>query len=341
MDLKTLGWTPEHQSELAQIGVELKIRGLLGARVVSEHRGAWRVRSDKGEVMARATGRLRHRSESIDLPGVGDFVALRLGKGRRPTVEAVLGRKSLFVRKVAGLHAKPQVVAANIDRAFLLMALDGDFNLRRMERYLAATWESGAEPVVLLNKTDQVDPEDVEEALEAVEEIAAGAPVLAIAAKHGAGLEALAPFLEPRMTVCLLGSSGVGKSTLLNQLVGEDLQATAEVREKDAKGRHTTTHRELFALPGGALVVDTPGMREMRLWSADGLDEAFPEIASLAAHCLYNDCRHNGDEGCAFDQAVEAGSVDPERVEAWRKLREELQEIEQKRQGGRRGSRKK
>lgn len=281
------------------------------------------------ELLARATGRLRHKSSSpLDLPGVGDWVALNTGKNRRPTVEAVLPRQSVFVRKVAGLHAKVQVVAANIDHAFLLMSLDGDFNLRRLERYLAATWESGAAPVILLNKLDKSDPETKKEALALVEEVAAGAPILGISAKTGEGLEGLAPFLGPQLTVCLLGSSGVGKSTLLNKLKGERVQLTAEVRDKDGKGRHTTTHRELFSLDSGALVVDTPGMREMRLWSSAGLADAFPEIADLADQCRYRDCHHTGDEGCAVDAAVEAGEVDQERWEAWLKLTEELKEIE-------------
>jgi ribosome biogenesis GTPase len=325
VNLKTLGWNPELQRALA----ELEERRWIPGRVVAEHRGAWRVHTGERELLARATGRLRHKSSSpLDLPGVGDWVALNTGKNRRPTVEAVLPRRSVFVRKVAGLHAKVQVVAANIDHAFLMMSLDGDFNVRRLERYLAATWESGAVPVILLNKLDQSDSAEREEALKLVEEVAAGTPILGISAKTGEGLEGLAPFLDAQQTICLLGSSGVGKSTLLNKLKGAQVQVTAEVRDKDGKGRHTTTHRELFALEGGALVVDTPGMREMRLWSSAGLADAFPEIADLADTCKYRDCHHTGDEGCAVDAAVSAGRVEAERWEAWLKLTKELQEIE-------------
>lgn len=263
-------------------------------------------------------------------------MALNAGKNRRPTVEAVLPRRSVFVRKVAGLHAKVQVVAANIDHAFLLMSLDGDFNLRRLERYLAATWESGASPVVVLNKVDKASQAERTAAISAMEEVCAGAPILGLSAKHGDGIEGLAPFLGAQQTVCLLGSSGVGKSTLLNKLKGAQVQLTAEVRDKDGKGRHTTTHRELFALDSGALVVDTPGMREMRLWSSAGLADAFPEIAELANTCKYRDCHHTGDEGCAVDQAVQDGKVDQERWEAWLKLTQELQEIEAMRSGSKR-----
>jgi len=325
VNLNTLGWTPDLKSALAA----LEERRWTPGRVVAEHRGAWRVHTGERELLARATGRLRHHSSSpLDLPGVGDWVALNTGKNRRPTVEAVLPRRSVFVRKVAGLHAKVQVVAANIDHAFLMMSLDGDFNVRRLERYLAATWESGAAPVILLNKLDQTESAQRDEALRLVEEVAAGAPILGISAKTGEGLEGLMPFLAAQQTICLLGSSGVGKSTLLNKLKGAQVQVTAEVRDKDGKGRHTTTHRELFALESGALVVDTPGMREMRLWSSAGLADAFPEIADLTDSCKYRDCHHTGDEGCAVDAAVNLGTVEPERWEAWLKLTMELQEIE-------------
>lgn len=333
MTLTELGWTPELQRELTL----LQERRWTPARVVAEHRGAWRVHTGEREILARATGRLRHKSSSpLDLPGVGDWVALNAGKNRRPTVEAVLPRRSVFVRKVAGLHAKVQVVAANIDHAFLLMSLDGDFNMRRLERYLAATWESGASPVVVLNKVDKASQTQRAAAISAMEEVCAGAPILGLSAKHGDGIEGLAPFLSAKQTVCLLGSSGVGKSTLLNKLKGAQVQLTAEVRDKDGKGRHTTTHRELFALDSGALVVDTPGMREMRLWSSAGLADAFPEIAELANTCKYRDCHHTGDEGCAVDLAVQDGRVDRERWEAWLKLTQELQEIEAMRSGSKR-----
>lgn len=304
--------------------------GFVAARVVSEHRGAWRVRTDDDEVEAKVPGRM-WRGSRLDLPAVGDWVAVKLGKGRKPLIQAVLPRTSVFVRKVAGLEDKEQVIAANIDHVLVMMGLGDDFNIRRLERYLAATLDSGARPVVLLNKLD-LNPDSDAQEVEA--RVAAGDhPVLRICAKDPVTVDRLAPFCEPGTTICLVGSSGVGKSTLTNLLLAEQVQATAAVRERDAKGRHTTTHRELFVLPGGALLIDTPGMREMSLWAAEGgLDEAFGEIVDAARSCRYRDCLHGDDEdGCGVWAAVEDGEVRADRARAYRKLRLELAEQQTRR----------
>jgi len=286
--------------------------GLQPGRVVREHRGAWAVITDRGELTLRIPGSMRHRRDPVDLPVVGDWVVCKSGKGRRGTIVDVLPRRSLFVRKAAGPKARPQAVAANVDLVLVMIGLDGDYNLRRLERYLAATCDSGAESLVVLNKRD-LNPEWPERLAEVRDRT--GVQVVATDAVHGA-LDTLPQLLKPRRTICLLGSSGVGKSTLLNALMGRDVQKTQTVRERDQRGKHTTSHRELFELPGGALMIDTPGMRELHLWEADeGLSSAF------------EDSEHLTEPGCAIKAAVEAGEIEIERVESWRKLRGELDQL--------------
>jgi ribosome biogenesis GTPase len=336
MDLSELGFGPEIQADFDA----LAIKGTRPGRVVAEHRGAWRVVwGPKDEGMAAVPGRMRHRSASpLDLPAVGDWVAVRAQKGRRPVILGVLPRRSVFVRKAAGLHTRAQLVAANIDLALVVMGLDQDFNLRRLERYLAGAWQSGARPVVLLNKVDLSD--DVDAQLEDVHGVAGEAPVLVIGAKHGIALDALDQVLLEGLTCCLLGSSGVGKSTLLNQLAGDAVAPTQEVRAYDGKGRHTTTHRELFRIRNGALVIDTPGMRELRLWTGEGLDEAFPEVSEIAVNCQFRDCHHEGDDGCAVLQAVEDGDLDLDRWDSYTQLKEELAELDEELEEARRRARR-
>jgi len=292
-------------------------------------------------VPARPSGRLRHEAATAaDLPAVGDWVAATLpaspGAGEA-VVHEVLPRRTCFARKAAGKAADTQVAAANVDTVFLVAGLDGDFNPRRIERYLVAAATSGARAVVVLNKADlllRANPSAYAARLSQVEELAFGAPVHAVSALAGDGLDALASYLAPGQTVALLGSSGVGKSTLVNALVGAARQDTGPVREADSRGRHTTTHRELVALDGGAWLVDTPGMRELGLASGDGgadggdggdaMDATFGDVESLARACRFGDCAHAEEPGCAVRRALRDGSLPEERYASWQKLGREM-----------------
>jgi ribosome biogenesis GTPase len=321
--LLSYGWGPFFAEAFAPYAPE----GLVPGRVTREHRGLLRVQAEDAEYVAEVAGRLRHEARGrADLPAVGDWVALRRPvQGLRATVQAVLPRRSRFARKAAGEEHDAQVAAANVDTVFLVTGLDRDFNLRRIERYLVLAWESGARPVVLLNKADL--SEDAEDARAQVEAVAAGAPVHVIAAREGRGLEALLPYLQPRQTIALLGSSGAGKSTLLNRLAGTE-QATREVRASDSRGRHTTTHRQIFVLPQGALMVDTPGMRELQLWEAEsGIEAAFDDVEALGAACRFTDCAHGAEPGCAVQAAVAEGRLDAGRFESYLKLRREQEHV--------------
>jgi ribosome biogenesis GTPase / thiamine phosphate phosphatase len=320
MRLASLGWNARLETDFLP---HLE-QGLAAARVAREDRDRYVVLDASGPHAAVLAGRLRHDAGSqADRPAVGDWVAVRLEGDSPAVITAVLPRTSAFVRKVAGDTTESQVVAANVDTVFLVSGLDGDLNPRRIERYLAAAWESGALPVIVLNKADVAD--DLEARIAEVEGVAAGTAVVAIAAREGVGLDALAPWLRPGRTVALIGSSGVGKSTLVNALLGEERLETSEVREDDSRGRHTTTHRELVQLPSGALLLDTPGMRELQLWGDEaGLDGAFPEIAELAAACRFRDCSHESEPGCAVLAAAADGSLEIARLESWRKLQREL-----------------
>ena len=313
MSLRRLGWTEERSRVFDADHPEL-----VPGRVTSEHRGTWCVNLGDEERIARLPGR-GWRGGRIERPAVGDWVGLRKKTGQ---IEALLERRSVFLRKAAGLSDREQVVAANLDKVFVMMGLDEDFNPRRLERYLAATWASGAQPVVLLNKSDLC--EEVEARVAEAREIALDCPVVAISARDPAALEAIAPHVSG--TICLVGSSGVGKSTLTNLILGEEVQEVREVRETDSKGRHTTTRRELFPTRGGALI-DTPGMRELSLWRADeGLDRTFAEVLGQGS-CRYRDCEHREEEdGCAVWAAVEAGTIRSDRALSYLKLRDELAE---------------
>jgi ribosome biogenesis GTPase len=294
------------------------------ARVSAQHRGGYDVLTEGGERRVRVTGRMRHEAASAaELPAVGDWVALR-----DQTIQAVLPRRSAFSRKAAWSPTEEQVLAANLDAVFVVSALNGDLSLRRLERYLTLAWESGATPAVVLTKADLC--EDVGGALLLVEQVALGVGTHAVSNLTGEGLEELGPYLKAAKTIALLGSSGVGKSTLANRLVGEELQATHQIAE-DGRGRHTTSSRQLIRLPGGALLVDTPGLREVQLWDAEeGIQEAFSDVDELAAGCRFNDCAHLREPGCAVQTAIDEGRLPRERLQSYRQLQRELQRLTMK-----------
>jgi ribosome biogenesis GTPase len=296
----------------------------LPARVIAQHRGLWRISGDFEECWAEASGKLRLDAEAGgDWPAVGDWVAAEnCIRGANAAIQSVLPRCSKFSRKEAGKRVAEQVIAANVDQAAIVAGLDGDFNPRRIERYLAQCWDSGARPVIVLNKADQCA--DQREYVRSMEGLAMGAPVFVLSARTGAGMSEFAASLRKGETVVFLGSSGVGKSTLVNWLLRRDMQTTRPVREGDSRGRHTTTARELFALPNGALVIDTPGLRELQLWEADeGVTQAFAEIADIAARCKFRNCSHQGEPGCAVAAALQSGVLHPQRLASLRKLQRE------------------
>jgi ribosome biogenesis GTPase / thiamine phosphate phosphatase len=303
------------------------------ARVVEEQRGSYRLLSEDNEYLAELAGRLRHQAARAALPAVGDWVrAAAGGRGAgRAVIHEVLPRSSCIWRAAAGNPTEAQVLAANVDTAFIVTSLNLDLNPRRLERYVALARNGGVTPVILLNKADLcADPET------AVTEIAAAMPGVAVHAMSawlGQGVEALAPYLAAGKTCVLLGSSGAGKSTIVNCLLGAEALRVAAVRESDDRGRHTTTHREMLRLPGGALLIDTPGLREIQLWNDDEavLAQAFGDIASLATACRFKDCRHQSEPGCAVKAAVAEGSLDPGRLATHVKLQRELAFLEHKR----------
>ena len=301
------------------------------ARVIAQQRKFWRVAGDFGECWAEASGKLRLAAdEGADWPAVGDWVVVEVhGAGTTAMIQEVLPRRSKFVRKMAGKKVDEQVIAANVDAALLVTALDGDFSPRRVERYLAQCWESGARPVVVLNKADACG--DVREKTAEMERVAVGTVVCVVSARTGQGFGELEEFLKPGQTLVLLGSSGVGKSTIANRLLGQIVQEVQPVRESDSRGRHTTTSREIFMLPGGALLIDTPGLREMQLWDAeDGVAQTFADIDALARHCRFGDCRHEEEPGCAVLAAVSEGTLGAARLENRRKLLREQEFLRRK-----------
>jgi ribosome biogenesis GTPase len=319
LPLETLGWDADWSSKFEQLEAD----NLIPARVAAQHRGAYVLWSADGELRARTAGRLFHAHEiGAPLPAVGDWVGVA-SAGGAATIESILWRRSAFTRKEPGRSSADQVIAANVNTAFLLAGLDDDFSLRRIERYVATTWESGAEPVVVLTKTDLC--RDVDAAVLAVESVAIAVPVVPVSNVTGVGLDALGPYLQPGHTAVLLGSSGVGKSSLLNRLAGTDLMRTSELAA-DGTGRHTTSHRELVRLPGGALVIDTPGLRELQFWEGD-LSAAFEDIETLAGECRFRDCAHVREPGCAVLGAVDDGQLELDRLRSWRKFQRELESI--------------
>jgi ribosome biogenesis GTPase len=311
IDLGALGWNVELADNLEH--------GLEPGRVVAVHRGALDVATAHGSVRARLPGKLVY--DGVDV-GVGDWVGVA-----GATVRSVLPRKSAILRKSAGLTSEPQTLAANVDVAFVVTSLGPDFEVRRIERYLVTIWESGAVPEVVLTKADRMD--DPWQLAAEVEAVAVGVPVHVVSAVTGQGCDALRARLAPGVTAVLLGSSGVGKSTLVNRFVGRELMAVKETRVDDDEGRHTTTHRELILLPGGGIVIDTPGLRELQLWDggAGAVGAAFADIEELVADCRFTNCSHVTEPGCAVQAALRSGELSYERHRSWLKLQRELRAI--------------
>ena len=324
--LERLGWNHHFAASFE----EHRLAGLSPGRISTQHRQGYKVLLGDAEIEAAPTGRLHHDAvEKSDLPAVGDWVALRYAPGDDVAmIHAVLPRLTKFSRKVAGDETDEQVLAANVDVFFLVSALNQDLNVRRIERYVAIGWDSGAIPVIVLTKSDLHD--NVAGAVAEVQSAAPGVDVHVTSDVTGDGFEALRVYLAGHKTVAALGSSGVGKSTLINRLRGDTVLKTQAIRE-DGKGRHTTSHRQLVILPDQGIIIDTPGMRELQLWEMDdGLDNAFSDVTELAEACRFGDCGHGNEPGCAVRDAIAAGTLAAERLESYKKLDRELAYLERK-----------
>ena len=317
--LARLGWN----QHFADAFHELRDTNVVPARVSVEHNHLFRVYTSSAEILASATGRLKHIADTPSaLPAVGDWVSIRPTAEGPAQILAILPRTTCFSRKAAGDTTKRQVVAANIDTVFLVSGLDGDFNSRRIQRYLVAVSDSGARPVVVLNKSDLA--ENVKTAATKLREIATDVPIHVTSCEDGRGIDALVRYLTVGHTIALLGSSGVGKSTLINRLLGYDRQRTQAVRPRDQRGRHTTVHRELLLHPRNGVIIDTPGMRELRLWdSSGGIETTFDDIQALVGSCRFRDCQHRTEPGCAVQQAVTNGKISSERLAHYHQLQDE------------------
>ena len=322
MNLEDLGWNSVFKFHFEQ----LELAELTPARVVRQDRHQYLVFAEAGEVTAEVSGRLRHEIDrASEFPAVGDWVALGWSSDTA-RIEAVLPRKSAFSRQAAGGRAREQILAANLDTVFLVTGLDGDYNPRRTERYVNLAWESGATPVLILNKADLSG--DVESVIREAEQVASGAAVHALSAKDATGLEIFEGYLSRGQTATLLGSSGVGKSTIVNRLLGTDRQEVFTVREDDSRGRHTTVGRELFVVPSGGAIIDTPGLREVRLWGEEEtLQKTFADIDELGTGCRFGDCRHDSEPGCEVLAAQKRGDLDPKRYASYRKMQVELDRV--------------
>jgi ribosome biogenesis GTPase len=325
--LEQLGWNEAFEQAMAPLRQE----GLVPERVIAEHRGVYRIAGPAGEMPAEVTGRMMFLAEErLDYPVVGDWVAAAVfDRGAQAVIHRILPRTSVLARKSSGGKIEGQAIAANVDIIFVVIGLDHNFNLNRLERYLAVAAGTGARPVVLLSKSDLAT--DADAMARDAGSRAEGATVIAVSARTGAAMEQVRALLAEGRTACFIGSSGVGKSSIINRLAGKELLKTAEVREADSKGRHTTSHRELFVLASGGIVIDTPGMRELGLWDAGrGIERAFADIELLASRCAFSDCTHRTEPGCAVRAAVGSGALDPGRYESFLKLYREQEHLDAK-----------
>jgi ribosome biogenesis GTPase / thiamine phosphate phosphatase len=321
MNLQELGWNEFHEKHYS----EIKAPGTFPARVAKAEREKYLVYSEFGELKAEIKGKVRFHAESMsDFPAVGDWVVAEMRpEGNAAIIESILPRVNKFARKVAGSVTDEQVMVANIDTVFLVNGLDGDYNVRRIERYLALARENNSSPVVVLNKTDMCT--NVREKVEEVTAIALGVPVVTLSALNSEGIENIRRYIASGSTLAFLGSSGVGKSTIINRLLGEEKQKVGAVREHDSRGKHITTCRELIMLPGGGIVIDNPGLRELQLWvDEEALDKTFEDVKELGEQCKFGDCAHLNEPGCAVKNAIENGQLDGKRLQSYIKLKKEL-----------------
>jgi ribosome biogenesis GTPase len=328
MSLRALGWNSFFEEAFKTLAQE----GQVAARVAVQHRGGYEVWTAKDVLAADVSGRFRHHTRAAnEYPAVGDWVVIDPLPGEeRAVIQAVLPRRTKFSRMAAGIVTEEQLVATNIDEVFVMESLAFSPNLRRIERFLTLAWDHGTTPAVVLTKSDLCG--DVPSMVRTVTEIAREAAVLAICSLNGHGLDRIKKHLKKGRTIALLGPSGVGKSTLINCLAGEESQPVQPVREDDQKGRHTTTQREMVFLPGGGVIIDTPGLRELQLWEgSQGLEATFTDIESLATRCRFTDCRHENEPGCAVRDAVQSGTLDGKRLAAFQKLRAEVAQFSERR----------
>lgn len=325
MSINDYGWNEYFEKEWKERSSD----GMIAGRVIADYGQLLRIVTDSGEL---SVSRPVHKLNNDMLIAVGDWVVLEYVAEYELAIRAVLSRKTKFSRVAAGVELKEQIVAANVDTIFITQSLNKDFNMKRLERYLIAAWESGAIPVVVLTKADCCD--DVVEKMAIVYSTAPGVEVHTISCITGEGIEEIQKYFVQGKTVALLGSSGVGKSTLVNTLAGEDLLKTQSIREDDSRGRHTTTHRQLILLPKGGLILDTPGMRTLSLWDTDvGMEVMFGDVEELTALCRFHDCKHQNEPECAVREALDTGKLEIKRWESWLKLQKELVHLEAKKEG--------